>query len=255
MLAQRDLDLHARVVVRTEHLDHAPDRLRLAARLDDDLGGDHLARLGAGRRAGLDQQVVLDAPIGGGDERDAVLDVQPADDARASALHHFDDPRLPAPAPVVARRLREHLIAVHDLLHLARREIEIARAVVGRQEAVAVRVRLDAPAHDVDLLRDEDRALAVAQDLPVALHRGEPPRERLGLLPLHADELRERALVDRDRLRLERLQDELAARQRLGVAARFARVERVRGTAARPLAGTRRRRRLYASLSLMRDGD
>ena len=53
VLAQRDLDLHARVGVVAEHFDHAPDRLHVLRGLHDDLDRDDLAGLGArSRRAG-----------------------------------------------------------------------------------------------------------------------------------------------------------------------------------------------------------
>ena len=197
--------------------------------------------------------VVLDPPVRGGHERDAVLDVQPADDARRAPLDDLDDPRL---AAARAGRSPDGRTSTGSPCMTWRispgGEIEVRAAVVGHHEAVAVRVRLDAPAHDVDLPRDEDRALAVAQDLPVALHRGEAARERLRLLAdVTPSELREPPLVDRDRLLLERLQDELAARQRLGIALGFARAVRIRGTAARALAGDAGRYLLtrFASLS------
>ena len=88
-------------------------------------------------------------------------------------------------------------------------------------------MRFDPPPHHVDLPRDEDRALAVAQDLALALHRGEASGKGFRLLAAYAEKLREPPLVERDRFLFQRLQDELATRQRLGVALGFARALRI----------------------------
>ena len=47
VLAQRDLDLHARIGVVAQHLLHARERLAMLRRLLDHLGDDDLSRLGA----------------------------------------------------------------------------------------------------------------------------------------------------------------------------------------------------------------
>jgi hypothetical protein len=94
-------------------------------------------------------------------------------------------------------------------------------------------VRLDAAADDGDPLGDQDRALAVAQDLAVALHGGEPAGERFERTASDPDQLREALLVHRNRLGFERLQDELTARQRRRVPLGLARGERVDSPARR----------------------
>ena len=227
VLAQRDLDLHARVAEVAEDLDHPADRLDVQPGLDDELRGDDLARLRAAGRAGLDHDVVLDPAVRGGHERDATLGVEPSDDAPVRPLDDLDDPALAAATAVDARRTHEHGVAVHHLAHLPGREIQIRPTVVGHHESVSVRMRLDPAAHHVDLACDEDCGLAIAEDLAVALHRPETAREGVRLLAAHAEELGEPPLVDRNRLLLERLQDELAAWQRLGVALGLARALRI----------------------------
>ena len=156
-----------------------------------------------------------------------------ADDLPVRALDHLDDPAFAAAATVDPRRPHEHGVAVHHLAHFPRREIKIGAAVVGHHEAVSVRMRLDPATQHVDLLRDEDRAFAIAQELAVALHRRQAAGEGLGLLAAHPEQPGEPPLVDRNRLFLQRLQNELAARQRLVVALGLARALRIGGAARR----------------------
>jgi len=67
---------------------------------------------------------------------------------------------------------------VHHLLHLARRQEQVATAVVGQQEAEAVTVPGHLAGDQVDAADQHQSALAVLQDLAVALHRREPPSHR-----------------------------------------------------------------------------
>ena len=243
MLAQRDLDLHARVAEVAEHLDDAADRLDVQPGLYNELGGDDLSGFRAARGARLDHDVVLDPAVRSGHEGDAALDVQPPDDAGVCPLDDLDDPAFAAAPAVDPRRPHEHGVPVHHLAHLARGEIQVCAAVVGDHESVPVRMRLHPSADYVDLAGDENRALAVAQDLALALHRPEATGECLPLLATHAEQPGEPPLVDGNRLLLERPQDELAARQRLGIAFGFARALRIR----RPSRGWRLRGCLRAA--------
>jgi hypothetical protein len=91
VLAQRDLDLHARVGRAPEDLGDARDRLALAGRVLDDLDDDDVAGLArAAIRRGHDQ-VLRDAPVLGDDEPHAALVVQAPDDLALRALEHLDD--------------------------------------------------------------------------------------------------------------------------------------------------------------------
>ncbi|TXT23687.1 MAG: hypothetical protein FD134_2004 [Gallionellaceae bacterium] len=73
MLAQRDLDFHAGVGVVAEHLHHAPDGLRVFARLLQDFQHHHLPRFGGAAFAGRNQYVLADAAVLRHHELDAVL--------------------------------------------------------------------------------------------------------------------------------------------------------------------------------------
>ena len=75
-------------------------------------------------------------------------------------------------------RRTEHAVAVQRLVHLALGQHDVGRAVVGLEEAEAVRVTLQDAGDEVELGRDEQLALAVDDDLAVALHRREAAGER-----------------------------------------------------------------------------
>ena len=86
---------------------------------------------------------------------------------------------------------------------------------------------LDAPGDEIELGGDQDRALAIAQDLAPAFHRPETLRERIALLRLDREALGELFVGERHAGFSERSQNELAARDRMLVARRFALAMRV----------------------------
>ncbi len=105
---------------------------------------------------------------------------------------------------------------MHHLAHLVRRQEQVVAAVLGLQEAEAVRVGDDAARDEVQSLSRREAAAAVQQQLAVAHHRGEPlrqgfetvgrlERERLGqFVGGHragcGDEVREDGLAAGDRV-------------------------------------------------------
>jgi hypothetical protein len=141
-LAHRDLDLHARVGVMAEHLGDAADRLRVLARLRDQVDRHHLAGLGLAGLGRRHQDVVRDAPVLGREQQHAVLVVQAADDAAVRALEHFDHLADRAAAMIVAGGAHRGAVAMHELAHLRRRQEDRGAAFVGHQEAVAVGMAL-----------------------------------------------------------------------------------------------------------------
>ena len=217
VLAQRDLDLHPRVGVAAQHLDDAGDGLALRRRLLDDLDDDDVAGLRLAAVAGGHQQVLVDAPVLGDDEADAVLLVQPADDAAVGALQHVDDLALGAAAAVDAGPAHRRAVAVQRLVQLARAEEDVGAAVLGNEEAVAVRMALDDAGDEVELGDDAELALAVDQQLAVALHRGEAPVERLEGAPVDGEVAGEVLRRQRYPRLLQRLEDRHAGGQQPGV--------------------------------------
>ena len=171
-LAHRDLDLHARIGVVAEHLGDAADRLRVLARLRDEIDGHHLPGLGLARLRRRHQDVVRDAPVFGHEEQHAVLGVQAADDAavaRARALRRLRRsarPRWSRPPTRTAARSP----CMSWRISAGGRKIELP-AVVGNEEAVAVGMAFDAPGDERDALRDEQAPGAVLHHVAGALER------------------------------------------------------------------------------------
>ena len=191
VLAQRDLDLHAGIGVAPEHLDDADDRLALRRRLLDDLDDDDVAGLRRAALAGRHEQVLVDAAVLGDDECDAALLVQAADDRPVGAHEHVDDLALGPPAAIGADAARGRAVAVQHLVHLARIEEEVRAAVVGHEKSEAVRMALHGAGDEVELRDDAELALAVREQLAVALHRVDAAEERIARAPVDGHRARE----------------------------------------------------------------
>src|SRR4051812_511567 len=100
MLAQRDLDFHARVGIVAQNFDYAGDGLRMTCGLRDDLGNDDLPGLRRVRIARRHEKLLADAPVLRHHEEDALLVAQTADDAMVDMLEHLDDFGLRAAAAI-----------------------------------------------------------------------------------------------------------------------------------------------------------
>ena len=208
VLAQRDLDLHARVGGVAQHLHDAGDRRAVAAGLLDDLGHDDLAMRRVAARVGGDQHVVMQPAIGRLDPADAVLQVKAPDDGGVGALQHLDDLAFDAPAPVDARLAHHDAVTVQHLRHLARIEEHVGLLVVADEKAEAVGMALHGAGHEVDLLGDAQGAAPVDDDLTGAGHGLEPPGEELDLVVGDGEALDQIFLLQRRALGFHHLQDE-----------------------------------------------
>jgi len=180
-LADRDLDFHPRIVDLAQDLDDPADRLRMSRRGIHDLAGDHLAMAGTARIPRRDQDVVLDALVLRHDDVDATLVEEAPDQHLVGPLGDLDDGALGASPVIGADLLDQHPVAMHGLLHLARRQEHVGLAIVADQEAEAVAMSLDPAGDEIELGGEQQHPLAIGHELPVALHRGEPPLERLAL--------------------------------------------------------------------------
>jgi hypothetical protein len=83
-------------------------------------------------------------------------------------------------------------------VHLLGAEEEVVAAVLGLEEAEAVRVALDAALDEAGLVRDEDGAAAVAHDLAFALHGRKAPGEGFALVGFDPEQGGEAVLVEGD---------------------------------------------------------
>ena len=147
------------------------------------------------------------------------LDDETTDQAVEPALQHFDDRAFAAAAPVDAGDAGQHAVAVHRLAHLERRQEQVVAPGLRAQEAEPVRIGDHHARHQVHMLRRRVLALAIAQQLAVANHRAQPLAQRLETIRLgQVQVLRERLGRLRPIGRLQPLQDDLAAGDRLGVA-------------------------------------
>ena len=226
MFPERDLDFDSGIRRLPQHLDHAADRLSAAIGLYGQFGDDDLAGSRVACVLGRDEDGLADAPLGGLDEQEPAFTVQAPHHAVVDAFDHLDDRPFPAAAPVHARLAHHHAIAVEDFSHLVRAEVQVL-ALLGDHEAVAVGMTLDTSGDEIELGGDQDRALAIAQDLTVALHRAQTLHERVALLRIDRKALRELLVGERDAGFGERPQNELATRNRMLVARRFAFAMRV----------------------------
>ena len=123
-----------------------------ACRLRNQVDGHHLARLGLAGVAGGTEDVVRDAPVLGCEHQHAMLVVQAADDAAVPALEHFHHLAHRAAAMVVPAGAHRGAVAMQSWrISAGGRKIELA-ALVGHQEAVPVRMALDAAGDHRDAL-------------------------------------------------------------------------------------------------------
>ncbi len=219
VLAQRDLDLHARIGVIAEDLQHAPDRLGILRRLLDDLRDHHLSGLRAFQAVRHEQDVLADALVLRDHERHVVLDEEPPDHLLVGALEHFHDGSLVAPAAIDPGDASEHDVAVQDLVHLLRAQEKIVfLAGLGAQEPEAVGMADHLALDEPRLVGDEDRAAPVAHDLPFALHGTQAPLEALALLGARdAEQAHEAILVDGHAFVGKHFEDALARRYLGGI--------------------------------------
>ncbi|MDT4818582.1 hypothetical protein FQZ97_516800 [compost metagenome] len=187
-LAHRDLDFHAGIVDLAQDLGHTAQRLRVAGRLLHDFHRDHLPMLGAIGVAGRNQDVVLDALVFGHDDGQPVLMQEAPHQFIGAAFDDLHDGAFRL-ASVFARGLHQHAIAVQHLEHFARRQEQVGPAVVAQQKAEAVAMTQHLAGDEVQFGGEQQHALAIGHQLPVALHRAQPalePHHRCRALDAHA---------------------------------------------------------------------
>ncbi len=177
-LANRDLDLHPRIVDLAEDLDDAADRRGVPGRRIGDLDGNHLSRLGMLRIARRNQDVVFDPLVLRHDDGDAALVEEAPDELAMCAFGDFDDVPFGASALVVTDTLGEHPVAVHHLLHFPGRQEHVRAALIRDEEPEPVTMAVDASGGEIELARQQQHALAIGHQLPVALHGHEALAER-----------------------------------------------------------------------------
>ena len=174
----RELDRGRRHSFFRQHPRHPADRIGVAARRVHELGDHQLPVGGAAARGRRDRHPVANAAVVGLDEADAAFLVIAAGDLADRALQHLDDLGF-APAPrILTGRAHRDAIAMHDLAHLRRRQVQVVGAVVRHEEAKTVTMTHDLAAAHRDALGQQVLLAPVLQQLAVADHRREALVER-----------------------------------------------------------------------------
>ena len=178
VLAQRDLDLDARIGGAAQHFRDARDGLAVVRGLLDDLGDDDLADLRVAGAVRRDQEVLVDPPVLRDDEvRCRVPRAGGRPLRRLARVEHFDDLALGPSAAIHSAHAHDRAVSVQHLVHFARVQEVVVAAVLGNEEAEAVGMPLHDANDEIELGDDAQFALAVGEQLAVALHRGEPAGE------------------------------------------------------------------------------
>ena len=175
----RDVDLHPRQHPGPQHLLDRADRRVAPGRRLGDTGDDVVAVSCIGARIGRNEDVVVEPRIVGTHEGDAALAPQAPDHPADTPSQHLDQRPLAAPVAVDLHHPGHHAVPVHQRAHLPGSEEQIDARVVGPHEAEPVAMADDAPGDEVHPIDESELPPAVADDLAVALHRAQPPLQRL----------------------------------------------------------------------------
>ena len=216
--ADRNIGRHARRQVIAEDLDDLAERLPPRLGVLGDMHHDHLAMPGAHQAVRRDQDLLCDALVVGKQERDTGLDLHPSDDVFEGTLEHLHHGRLPPPAPVDAGYPCNDAVAVPQSAHLARTEEQVVAALVGLQETEAVRMTDNPTVNEILVVDHAVTTAPVAHHLTIARHGVQPSRQ--GILLLRIGQFERRCQVierQRSAVFLHQAEDELAARDRIGV--------------------------------------
>ena len=171
MLAQRDFDLDTRIGSAAQHFPDARDGLAVVRGLLDDFGHDDLADLRVAGTVRRDQEVLVDPPVFRDDEIRATFLVQAPDHFDVGAGQHFDDLALGPPAAIRSAPAHDRAVSMQHLVHFARVQEVVVAAVLGNEKAEAVGMPLHDANDEIELGDDAQFALAVGEQLAVALHR------------------------------------------------------------------------------------
>ena len=139
-LANRNLNLHARVVDRAQSLDHTAHWRRVAGGRFNDLHHHHLAGLGTTGVGCADQDIVFNALVFGGHQENAALLDQAPHNIAGIVLDHLLNGCLGTASAIGADHLRPNAIAMHGLEHLAGGDKDIVPAGVGANKTKAIPV-------------------------------------------------------------------------------------------------------------------
>jgi len=227
VLAQGNLDFHARAGVAAQNFRHAAYRFAMRAGLGNDFHCHDLAWQRCSRVAGRDENVLVDTAIFRDQKADALFQVVATHHELVDVLQHLDDLRFAPSAPVEAGHPHQHFVAVQHAVHFLGRQEQVVASFIGRDKAEPVRMAFDAPLDEVQLVRQAKQALAVQHQLAVALHRTEATLEQFALVVRDVQLLGQRIRLDRTTRLGQQLQDVFATGQGRFIAFDFTFIERI----------------------------
>ena len=165
-----------------QHLGNARDRLSAPRWVFHNLCHHKVAIFGIARALVRNQYFVRDALAVWHHDPKALLVVIAAHDLRKAALQNLDNRAFFAASIIDTGHARQHLIAIEQRFHLARTQKQVLRTVFWNEEPKAVFVALNATLDQLHARRKAIHTAAIANDLPVATHRDQPPAQRFDLL-------------------------------------------------------------------------
>ncbi len=222
VLAQGNFDFHAGVGVVAQHLHDVTNRLGMLVGLLQDFQNHHLPGLGPAGVTGGDQNVLADAAIFCHHKQNAMLGKQSPDHALVGALQHFHDFAFRATTSIDAALPHQRHVAVQHLVHFFFAQENIGTAIVRQQKAEPIGMALHLALNQIQLFHDANGALAVAHDLPVALHGSQAAAEQVFLIRLDVEQLQQFIFIHGRAALGQHLQQELAAGQGMLVLITFA---------------------------------
>jgi len=183
VFAQRNFDLHSGIGIVADHFADAPDRLRVLIGLLDDIDHHHLTRLRRQLALGdwRNQDILRNPAIFRDHESDAMINKNPPNHALVRPLGHFDNTALGSPLAVYAGHPDQRPITVQSPSHLALIEKNILPSLIPHQKTVAILMPLNPASDQTGLFRYQISPLAVAQQLPFALHGAQTAQKHLFL--------------------------------------------------------------------------
>ena len=168
-----------------------------------------------------DQEVLVDPPVFRDDEIRATLLVQAPDHFDVGARQHFDDLALGPSAAIRSALAHDRAVSMQHLVHFARVQEVVVAAVLGDEKAEAVGMPLHDADDEIELRDDAQFALAVGEQLAVALHRRETAGEGFARDRRDVELALELGRRHRNASGFQRVEDRFARRQqrRIDVAA------------------------------------
>ncbi|MNK34962.1 hypothetical protein D3C87_534750 [compost metagenome] len=168
--AQGNFNFHARCHVLAQHVQHSADRIDAGGGALGDANDHHLALAGTLVLPFRDDDVLADAAVIRHHEANAVLDEVTTDDVSLAGLEQAHQTRFLTTLAVDLGGLHQHVVAVHQPLHLAVVQEKIRSTTLGAQKTESIFVAEHIAFHQIQTIRQGVTLVASEHELPIALH-------------------------------------------------------------------------------------